>query len=65
MSRKQIFTLSLVGSLVVVLGALLARPTQLYIVSTGRDFCGQDREGGKPVSTGVSSKNNRRTSNKQ
>lgn len=66
MSGKQIFTLSLVGSLVVlVLGALLARPTQLYIVSTGRDFCGQDREGGKQVPTGVSSKNNRRTSNKQ
>lgn len=66
MTGKQIFALSLVGSFVVlVLGALLARPTQMYIVSTGRDFCGQDREGGKPVSTGVSSKNNRRTSNKQ
>lgn len=48
MSGKQIFVLSLVGSFVALtLGVLLARPTQLYIVSAGRDFCGLDGEGKK------------------
>lgn len=63
MTGKHIFALSLVGSFVVlVLGALLARPTQMYIVSTGRDFCGQDREGAKPIAANASSKTNRRAS---
>lgn len=48
MNGKQIFVLSLVGSFVALtLGVLLARPTQLYIVNAGRDFCGLDREGKK------------------
>ena len=62
MSGKQIFVLSIVGSFVVlVLGTLLARPTQLYIVSTGRDFCGQDREGAKQSHSVTPSKSNRRS----
>ncbi len=62
MSGKQIFVLSMVGSVVVlVLGTLLARPTQLYIVSTGRDFCGQDREGAKQSNPIAPSKSNRRS----
>ena len=62
MSGKQIFVLSMVGSFVVlVLGTLLARPTQLYIVSTGRDFCGPEREGAKQSVTSVPSKSNRRS----
>lgn len=63
MTGKQIFVLSLVGSFVILaLGTLLARPSHLYIVSTGRDFCGQDREGPKPSTTSTSAKSNRRTS---
>ncbi len=62
MSGKQIFVLSLVGSFVVLaLGTLLARPTNLSIVNVnaGRDVWKDCKEG---QGTESPARTNRRTS---